>query len=258
MRQSLTLGDAITASVELDRAFSSGERWWVERRGDDVQLCHGFDEPLDPADHQADHYGAALAITLVRLAAGPDWTPTDVEMHSAHSPEVLRSPLFDGTRVSFGHRVTKIAIPEPFLGLPFLSPAPRLLSLAELQEWKRSAPADDLRGSLQQVLASLAPRMGHVRIQATAAALGVSVRTLQRRLSDGGLCFEETVRDMRLQLAADLLTRTDSKVLDIALDLGYSDHAHFTRAFHRWTGLSPVEYRRHRRSEHRQPKAVSA
>jgi AraC-like DNA-binding protein len=38
-------------------------------------------------------------------------------------------------------------------------------------------------------------------------------------------------------------------VLDIALDLGYSDHAHFTRAFRRWTGMPPREFRRMRNGE---------
>jgi len=44
--------------------------------------------------------------------------------------------------------------------------------------------------------------------------------------------------------AAALLRGGYAKILDIALDLGYSDHAHFTRAFHRWAGTAPREFRR--------------
>ena len=258
MRQAPTLADALQAAVRLDRVFSSGERWWIEPDGAEVQLCHLFVDALEPGDHQLDHYSVALAVQTIRLAAGSDWTPTDVQMHSRPFRDVRESPLFAGTRLTFGQRTSRIRIPGWLMRRPILSPAPRLLSATDLEAWRRSAPAADLRGSMLQVLASLAPRFGHVRIHDTADALGVSIRTLQRRLSDEGLRFEDIVRDMRLDLAADLLARTDSKIIDIALDLGYSDHAHFTRAFHRWTGLSPVEYRRRRRSDPTRPAAVSA
>jgi AraC-like DNA-binding protein len=52
---------------------------------------------------------------------------------------------------------------------------------------------------------------------------------------------------MRYDVATDLLARTDAKIIGIALDLGYSDHAHFTRAFRKWAGVSPLEYRRRHR-----------
>ena len=48
----------------------------------------------------------------------------------------------------------------------------------------------------------------------------------------------------RLGTAVHLLASTDATVLDIALDVGYSDHAHFTRAFRRWTGVAPREFRK--------------
>ena len=77
-----------------------------------------------------------------------------------------------------------------------------------------------------------------------ARSLGMSRRTLQRRLSSMGLTFNALVQRSRLALAAHLLTTTDEKVVDIAFEVGYSDHAHFTRAFRRWTGSPPCAYRR--------------
>jgi AraC-like DNA-binding protein len=97
--------------------------------------------------------------------------------------------------------------------------------------------------SVRRVIATLVPAHGHLRIARAAEALGLSVRTLQRRLAQEGLSFEELLRTDRLGKATVLLETTRATVLEIALALGYSDHAHFTRAFHRWRGIAPLAYR---------------
>jgi AraC-like DNA-binding protein len=98
--------------------------------------------------------------------------------------------------------------------------------------------------SVQRVIATLVPAHGHLRIARAAEALGLSVRTLQRRLAQEGLGFEQLLQADRLGKATVLLETTRATVLEIALELGYSDHAHFTRAFHRWRGIAPLAYRR--------------
>jgi AraC-like DNA-binding protein len=76
----------------------------------------------------------------------------------------------------------------------------------------------------------------------------MSVRTLQRGLAAAGVSHEVLVAQTRFATAAAVLEQTNAKILDLALDLGYSDHANFTRAFRRWAGCSPQEYRvRHAR-----------
>jgi AraC-like DNA-binding protein len=85
-------------------------------------------------------------------------------------------------------------------------------------------------------------------IRQTADFVGMSVRTLQRGLAAAGVSHEVLVAQTRFATAAAVLEQTNAKILDLALDLGYSDHANFTRAFRRWAGCSPQEYRvRHAR-----------
>jgi AraC-like DNA-binding protein len=75
------------------------------------------------------------------------------------------------------------------------------------------------------------------------------VRTLQRRLAHAGITYARLVAKIRFDMAARRLADPKVKLLDIALDLGYSDHAHFTRAFRRWTGTTPREFRQQKLRE---------
>jgi AraC-like DNA-binding protein len=77
----------------------------------------------------------------------------------------------------------------------------------------------------------------------TAHRFGVPVRTLQRRLRDSGLSYSELVEQTRRELACRLLDKPGAKAADVARALGYTDPSSFSRAFRRWTGMSPRAYR---------------
>lgn len=76
------------------------------------------------------------------------------------------------------------------------------------------------------------------------ARLGLSQRTLQRRLAGGGARFEAIRRNILLQRARALLADERQTITQTALELGYSDPAHFSRAFVAMTGQTPREWRR--------------
>jgi len=80
-------------------------------------------------------------------------------------------------------------------------------------------------------------------IQLAADITGQSVRTLQRHLARKGVTFPELLDQIRLQRAMRLIEDNGVRLGDVALDVRYSDSAHFNRAFRRWTGISPSQYR---------------
>ncbi len=80
-------------------------------------------------------------------------------------------------------------------------------------------------------------------IHGVAALLQIQVRTLQRRLGSSGLQFRTLLSDCQRRQALRDLGSADLHVKDVASRLGYSDPAHFARAFRRWTGRSPIEIR---------------
>ena len=102
---------------------------------------------------------------------------------------------------------------------------------------------DDLVTSVRQAVEALSSRERYPSVRDTAEYLRVSVRTLQRRLAAAGVSHDALVAQARLATAAIVLEQTERKILDLALDLGYCNHANFTRAFRRWTGRSPRAYR---------------
>ena len=81
-------------------------------------------------------------------------------------------------------------------------------------------------------------------IREVARMVTTSARTLQRRLRGAALTYAGLVQQARCEAASHMLLKSDHSVSDVARMLGYSDPAHFTRAFHRWTGLTPRQFRR--------------
>jgi AraC-like DNA-binding protein len=111
----------------------------------------------------------------------------------------------------------------------------------------RDSSARDVdRRVVRQVVALLAGRP--LNIHHVADSVRMSIRTLQRRLRGAGVTYDRVVQSVRFEIAEHLLQDPQRKIGDVARTLGYSDPAHFTRAFRRWTGLTPRDFRRRGRS----------
>lgn len=103
----------------------------------------------------------------------------------------------------------------------------------------------DFPGSVRQAIRSRLEE-GFPDVGCAAGLAGMSVRTLQRRLTEEGTSYSRLVDEVRLGMAVRKVVAPGTKLIEIAFDLGYSDPAHFTRAFRRWTGVAPREFRRQR------------
>ncbi|MBX2803178.1 MAG: AraC family transcriptional regulator [Myxococcales bacterium] len=92
------------------------------------------------------------------------------------------------------------------------------------------------------ILSELLPR-GRAQIDVVARRLGISKRTLQRRITAAGTTWTELLTATRLRLAENLLRDPDLTVDDVSVLVGYAEASAFHRAFRRWTGLSPGAWR---------------
>ena len=107
--------------------------------------------------------------------------------------------------------------------------------------------ADRLPMSACRTIVSELLPTGHPTIEHAARRLGIPVRTLQRRLRERGQSYGELVDATRRRRACCLLARPGTRVADVAKALGYADASSFSRAFRRWTGMAPREFRRRAR-----------
>lgn len=98
--------------------------------------------------------------------------------------------------------------------------------------------AADVENLITDALPGGIPSIHHIGEQ-----MGMSSRTLTRRLSENGITFRDLVRQTQEKISKELLRNSSSTMGEIAFQTGFSEQSAFSRAFKRWTGLSPLEYR---------------
>jgi AraC-like DNA-binding protein len=98
--------------------------------------------------------------------------------------------------------------------------------------------ADDVRVALSETMCGDRPAIGKI-----AKSLGMSPRTMQRRLGDLGTTYQDVLDDVRRQSARRLLADTDLATGEVAFLLGFEEANSFARAFHAWEGITPARWR---------------
>jgi AraC-like DNA-binding protein len=202
-----------------------------------------FLEPECDGRYHNELLGAGYLIDLVRTYAGPRWTPdhllTTVPVGSAKQgvEQIFR------TNVSTGHAVTTIGFDAALLAATNRNAGPDGgHDLATVDEPVLPSGYDSV-GAITAVMA-LALQEGAPRLEWVSAKLGTTPRTLQRKLAQAGTAYHAVLEDLLRERSTSLVAHTHTPITDIALELGYSDPAHFTRAFRRWTGTSPLAFRK--------------
>ena len=117
-----------------------------------------------------------------------------------------------------------------------------LLKNCEAALADRKSDLSQLRTRVENAISSLLPH-GRVIVEDIARSLGMSERTLARKLSDEGLNFTEILEQLRRDLAVRYLDDRKLHVSKIAWLLGFNEVSSFTHAFKRWTGKTPSQMR---------------
>jgi AraC-like DNA-binding protein len=202
-------------------------------------------DPATSLSRQYSEYILSLMLAGWRELTGSLLTPVRVDF--THPRPADPGPLreFFGCPVHFEQPVSGLYINKSVLELPIVTADRRLFKALQpfLEAQKEKYESDSLLLDVSQAIAAGLERnrSGLVHIADT---LGVSVRTLQRRLSEHSLEFGELVEDVRRALALEYVGKGAYRLTDVALMLGYNEPSSFSRAFRRWTGCSPQNYRK--------------
>jgi AraC-like DNA-binding protein len=214
----------------------------VSREGTDVRMV--FRLLVDVAPQSQDAWLGAMFLTM-RTLYRDDFRPIEVEFaHAMPSGAERRYVEFFGTRVRFGCDVPALVLPGRDMDVPLDGASPELaqwhdhLAATYIAKLDRADVVANVRARILELLPSGGCSKGKV-----ARDLAMSATTLHQRLNERGTSFHTLLNDIRQELATGYLHRSATPVTEIAFVLGFTDVSNFTRAFKRWTGVSPTRYR---------------
>jgi len=235
-----TVRDAIIAVFENLQAVVEGVRanLRTDRNFAYVELFtnHSF---LQENSIFHDH-GAGLLAQYLRWIIGKKFKMLSVSIPHSEPRDLTRFRSFFGCPVSFGDSHIAICFEKAVLEKPNKKIRRGLVKeYNEVLEWDRNAslPAR-VRTIIRRDMAGDSSQIDYV-----ADNINLSKRTLQRRLADKGTSFHKQLDSVRAGLTRELIYQKELDIADIAMRLGYAEQACFTRAFSRWYGKTPSEWR---------------
>ena len=240
---SLTLYDALKTIQAISPMHNSGEKLWFKKRGEQVWFCHQFFDSLHLHRHHPSQFTLMLMLDLISIVK-PGWEPNRICLQGNPIDNSTQNTFFAGKKIREVAEFTAVSFPHSLLNLSIKHPLNLSGEQVQTSELllRSSAPAHNLSNSLQQAIAPLLPS-GYPDIHLAAEIAGMSIRTLQRSLEEEGTTYSRLIEQIRFEQAIRWLQDPTVKLGDIASQLGYKNSTHFTRAFKRWTGLNPRQYR---------------
>ncbi|QHQ36704.1 AraC family transcriptional regulator [Algicella marina] len=237
-----TLGSAIDRSNRgLNRFLQTGTRLRLVSGNGVSRWSIEFLDPGYEGRFQNELLGVSYLIDTLRCFLGRSWVPDLVRVTGTRSnqaaalEQIFCAPVLAGSAVpAIEFRTALLATARPGDGggwQAFTSSEERIPD---------AAPESEV-----VALIGLAMLEGYPKIDWIASKLGMTRRTLQRRLGEQGLTFSELLDEQMRNRAVRLLQQQGLSVTDVAYKLGYSDPAHFSRAFAKWSGMPPRAFRGH-------------
>jgi len=239
-----TLGESCEALARHFHRVSCARRLEVESCADELRLelvtaGTRLDTPAEPADDDF-----TLGALLGRLRASVDgFSLASVRLRRAPPQSASRFIELFGAPVSFGHAVATLCMPARLRDAQLTSADPWLRRTLEslVPRDESDATGSVLERSLRGCLRELLPRerFGAAKV---ASALGMSERSLHRRLRELGQSYQGMVDVFRREEAERLLLEGRIDMTEIAHRLGFADQSAFSRAFRRWTRMAPRDW----------------
>lgn len=167
------------------------------------------------------------------------WFPFEAPLYAGLARQML------GCQVRYRSSWAGFALSAAALDLPLRAADPvafrEAVRICE-RELERLAANATFAGRVQRLL--LEQRHGFPSLEVAARSLSMTPRTLHRRLVAEGTSFRQVLDEVRHRLALEHLKSAKLGLGELAYSLGYTDFANFRRAFKRWEGVAPSEYRR--------------
>jgi AraC-like DNA-binding protein len=245
MASSQTLGDALKRIARYSRITNEAIVFRYQEGNRLIVNLSYSGVPRHSDRHQIE-FCMFAALRICRELTGDNIVPQHFSISHYRSKDISEIARFVGTKVEFGADTDEFALDINASGLPLIHSDSYLndllLKYCEAALADRRGNVSPLRTRVENAISSALPH-GRVLVDDVARKLGMSTRTLARKLSDEGLSFTEIFQQLRRDLAVRYLDDRRLHVSKIAWLLGFREMSAFTHACKRWTGKTPSQMR---------------
>lgn len=244
IRYARTVGDALSELQENFSLHNGAAEVALVVEGELAVFTYHINECDMPGIPQAEELASGVGVQLMRTLVGNGWQPT--AMMQRHAPQAdpaaYRRTL--GFNPTFNAACHGLVFPSAVLAQPLDSANETLhqLMAAHIGSMERLS-ADEMPNFVRQLLRNMLPS-GRVTVEKVANCMAFNPRTLQRRLAQEGMSFQDLLDGTRQAMACQYLEDPMISTAQIAALLGYSDLSAFCRAFHRWFSITPREWQK--------------
>jgi len=239
-----SLQDAFERLIRYYRIISNSEKVKLEELEDGYRIVlESIDPRLLAVDSEVDSFFAVL-LFLCRELYGNVLNPLKLTLCHAAPPEVDRFKNLFRAPIEFSAQENAIHFKKSEVCRSLLTKNAEL-ALVNDQIVIRYLAKFDLSQTTSRVEAKILEQLssGQVTQESVAKALNLSVRNMQRRLNREGTSFKKLLTETRQYLARQYMENSQLSINEITFLLGFSEPSNFSRAFRRWHGRPPSEYR---------------
>ena len=234
---------AIQRAQRFSRMFHELIRIFITEENDVVKVAYHLRQPSALPDLVADAQLASL-VSLCRLNFGKSLVPAYVRM--CRSPPGDSEPwtTYFGVEVAFNQSENCVALRKSDALKPLTGYDPVLAALHD-DVVRRHIASLDRSNILNTAIAAIMRQLpsGEVSEKSIASELNLTTRTLNRKLRDQGVGFRTLLTSVRKEMVERYISDPVYCITEISFLLGYNDTSAFSRAFRRWYGQSPTEFR---------------
>ena len=239
-----TVGSALENLVKFFRFHQQGSIMGLSQNDPLLKLEYQIHDGRIVERRQDAELSLGMFLNIFREAYGPSWGPEEVHFEHPKPLDWKEHEKAFNAPVYFNQPTNGLLVRRedlngtmPGCDLRLLAIVQACLSSLGCRDYDER-PIDRLRSLVRTKLPE-----GYPTLESIAQELGMSVSAVQRLLGSAGLAYKDLVENTRRQLAMMYLKQRHLPVSEIAFLLGYSELSAFSRAFRRWVGVSPREYR---------------
>jgi AraC-like DNA-binding protein len=243
LRTSPTIGGAFERLVRYNRLLHDQSEMRLTAQGEDARLS--FQLFPEGTPRQQAEFSLAVFLLFTREASGFDVVPHAVEFSHAKPKDVSEHRRIFRGPLHFRRPRPALVLSRSVLDLPLGQADPALLTVLEKRLHELISRLPPGEGLMERIRRLIAAQLcgGDPKVERIGRELGMSPRTLHRRLREAGTSFREVIDGLRQDLAVRYLAEERLAISEVAYLLGFSEASAFHRSFKRWTSQTPADYR---------------